>query len=157
VSRLIRFLTVALIVNCVAFGQTTQSSLTTWEAKYFRYLLRSLGNPDYSPGFRADLEGRVTADFAMTTGETAALDNAVQSYRTFLVSARQAEAAVMVGKSNLTQADGSTLQAIYLQEPATVQSLALQVLGSVRPETAARIKAAANVMSQFKIYGGNPK
>jgi hypothetical protein len=155
VFRLAISSTVFLLAMSAGFAQTSQQSLTMWEIKYFRYILKTLGNPDYSPAFVSDFEKHLVADFTMTPQEKAALDAAGQSYRTFLLSARQTEASVRAGKATLTAGDGATLQGLYAQEGQTVTSLAAQVMNAVRPETATRLAAAANVMTKFPAFGGN--
>jgi hypothetical protein len=154
VNRVSKCIASILLICSAALAQS-QAPASANELKYFRYLFRTLGSIDYSSSFIQNFESAVIAQFGLNAQEAAMLDSAGQSFRSVLASTRTSAISILSAKTSLTSADGAALAALKAQQDQMVQTLANQLLNSVRPQTAVRLRAPGDLMSTFKIQGAN--
>jgi hypothetical protein len=132
------FLLLAL-ASCLA--QTSQPPATVDEMQYLRFLLMNIASLDHSPDAVQRFEDGIGKQFGLDKQEAAAIRAAGNELNALLKQLRQSSRTIGVGKPGLTPADSAALSVLAAQREQKIESLANRILNSVRPETAARLRA----------------
>jgi hypothetical protein len=82
--------------------------------------------------------------------EFAILDFAIQSFRTTMQRLQASQTAITSGKTALQDSDRAALQRLLQERDQEVVRRATQVLGSVRPETALRLRKPGQMISDLR-------
>jgi hypothetical protein len=146
VSRLIYCLT---LLGACGYAQAAQAPATPDELKYFRYLLMTLGSLDYRAEFVAAHENALVPQFGLNAQEAAVIHSAAQSLHSTLQEIRQSANGITAAKHALTPTELSALTALAARRDQAIATLANQILNSVRPVTAARLRAAGDLTHRF--------
>lgn len=85
--------------------------------------------------------------FGLSPEDSAVIHSAGQNLNTVLAQLRQSTQSLVAGKAGLSQTDLATLLSLNAQREQTISKLANQILNSVSPATAARLRAAEHVLA----------
>lgn len=137
---------VALLFACHA--QAQESPLTASELKVFRHLVFTLGEPDWVPQLAPPQASYLMSQFGLNQAEMDVIQSARLTLSSLMFQLHQA------GVSGPTSTD---LEVLQQQRDASLEQLANLVINSVRPETAARLRAPARIVSAIgnRAPGGN--
>jgi hypothetical protein len=141
--------TVCLSVILVSFtwGQA-QPAATPEQLGYLRYVLTTLANPMFDQRFiKAQEEPLIIASWELNVQEAASFRAAVQSMSVVFQDVQQRRRAIVAGKTTLSPNDQAAIVALNGQLEGTVTTLANQILNSVRPEIAARLRRASEIVA----------
>ena len=140
-------------------AQGVQPAPTNDEMKYLRFMLMNVGSIDHSPDAKGRFEQGMAEQFGLNQAESAVIHALGQALNSTLSQLRTSARAVVAGKQTLTPADTTALSALVAQREALLATLAQQVLNSVRPETAARLRVPGHVLANMHnmdaLKGGN--
>jgi len=122
---------------------------------YFRYVLTTLANPMYDQQFVAKEADLIIASWALNEGEAAAFRSAVQKMHVVLEDVRKERTVIVSRRSVLTSTDRAEIDALSGRVEDGVTLLANQILNSVRPEIAARLRRAGEIVANATKIGVN--
>jgi hypothetical protein len=131
-SVAVRAVVWALAVSLASGGPARAAPATPAELQYFRYLLMTIGSPDYSSDAIDKIEGSLVYHFGVDAREAAVIHAAGQSLRKILTGIRQAS-----GMANAVDRGA--------QRERAIADLTNQILDSLRPETAARMRMPGRI------------
>jgi hypothetical protein len=117
------------------------------QMKYLRFILLNVASLDHSPDAIQAFEDHLVLLHGLNAQESLAIQSAGQALKPLLAQLRQAGLAAVAGKQVLSPAGIATLQALNAQREQKIVDLAAQLLSSVRPETAARLKMPGKIMA----------
>lgn len=126
---------VCALAVCSAAGRPHVEPATPEELQYFRYLLMTIGSPDYSRDAIDKTEGALAYQFGADAREAGVIHAAGARLRTILTEMRGAGAAAA-----MAELDARREQAIA--------ELTGQILESIRPETAARMRMPGRITAR---------
>ena len=142
-------LCVLALLPCAIWAQSTPKSLTTSnDVQYFRYLLNTLGNPEHDPELVKMQEEGFIALFGLNEQEAALLRSAALVYKTAMTSFKAKSLAITSEKASLSSRDRSSLKALAAEMDRTTAVTTEQMLNSVRPEVASRLRAAGDAVAR---------
>ena len=130
---------------CLHAYAQVPSQATADQVNYFRYLLMSLGDPDSTPSTIAAAEASVTRDFQLDKADLAVLQTAAKKFQTTVQSLRS-QMDYLISHQGISGASGPAADTLRAQMDSTVAQIANQVLASVRPETAARLRVPGDIV-----------
>jgi hypothetical protein len=145
--KLSKWLCGFLLVCGGCYGQASQAPPTTDELQYFRFMLMNLASLDHSPESIKAFESSLVKHFGLNAQESAAIHGAAQSLNAVLKQLRQSAQAQTNGKRTLSAPDIASLSALSAQREQLILTLSSQILNSVRPETAARMRVPGRVVA----------
>lgn len=134
----------ALALAGVCSAQTPQSPATPNDLRYLRFILLDIAGLDHGPGVVQAFEDLLSKQFALSRQESAVIHAHGQALKPLLAEHRQTASAIVAGKSALSQADAAALKELDTEREQKIIDLANQVLATVNPATAARLRAAGN-------------
>ncbi len=137
------------LYSSLCFAQQ-QPPATAAELKYLRFLLLNVASLDHSPDAIKSFEDSLVLQFGLSSQDSAAIHSAGQTLNTTLAQLRQSTKTLVAGKNALSSNDLATLQSINAQREQTIEQLANQVLNTVTPATAARLRAPGHIMAAAK-------
>lgn len=147
VNRLcLTFLIIALGTP-VGFSQSPQPPPTESELGYFRYILMSVGSPTYARDFVSSVEDAVASQANLNAQEREVVHSAGLSFRAVLEGLNRSASAIAAGKEELSSDDLDALAALRASRDAAVLEIASQILNSVRPETADRLRVPGRIVA----------
>lgn len=117
------------------------------QTKYLRFLLLNLASLDHSPDAIAAYEKSLVMQFGLSPVDSDVIHSAGQSLNTVLAQLRQSTQSLVAGKTGLSPADLDALLSLNAQREQTISKLANQILNSVSPATAARLRSAEHVLA----------
>jgi len=141
---------IAFLLCCGCYGQNSQAPATASELKFFRYMLMSVASIDHAPQAVAAYEASLTKNFGLTAQESAVIHAAGQQLNTLLKQIRAEEQAITHGKPLLSAADANALANLTSQRDQMIATLSNEILNSVNPATAARLRAPGKMVSGGK-------
>lgn len=116
----------------------------------------NLASLDHSPDAVANLGHGLVKQFGLNAAEMAVISNAGQTLKLTLSQLRQSLQATMAGKTVLAPADSASISNLVAQRDQLIATLAQQILSSVRPETAARLRVPGDIVAtKVNGKGGN--
>ncbi len=147
-----------LLVLCLAcYAQTAQAPTTANEVQYLGFMLMNLASLDHSPDATGMFEASLAQQFGLNSQESATIHAAGQALKPLLAQLRASSQTIVIGKTTLTASDSAALAALAAQRESQIATLSNQILNSVRPETAERLRMpgslVANALNATK--GGN--
>jgi hypothetical protein len=135
-----------LLVASVCPGQTPTIPN---EQQYLRFILLNIASLDHHPDAIRSFENQLVKQFGLSAQDSAQIHAAGVALRPLLDQNRRSGQASAAGKNTLSQADLAALQNLDTQREQKIAGLADQVLSSVSPTIAARLRSAGN-----KVAGG---
>lgn len=142
------------------YAQTAQTPVTTDELQHFRFMLMNLASLDHDPNAVSAYEASLVTAFGLNSQEEATIHAAGQSLKTQLAQLRQSSQAIMAGSNaspaatsqagasgTLSATASAALSSLSAQREALIVTLANQIVNSVRPETAARLRKAGTIVA----------
>jgi hypothetical protein len=153
--RIMRHLCFAILLAsglCLAqpVGQTSQPA-TRDELKFLRFMLLNVASIDHSPDAVKTYETSLVMQFGLSVQESAAIHAAGQTLNPLLTQLRQSTQTLLAGKASLSTADAARLANLNMQREETIATLANQILTSVSPLTATRLRAPGHIMANASI------
>jgi hypothetical protein len=130
-----------LVTYAVGLGQTTPPSITGQ--------LVTTSAPTQST-FVLDFNYRPNAlatNFGINSNDSAAIHGAGQTLKPLLAQLRQSSRSIVAGKSALSPADSATLANLNAQREATIVNLANQILNTVSPVVAQRLRVPGHILA----------
>ena len=137
---------VCLLAAGACFAQGSQPPASADEMQYLRFMMMNLASLDHHPDAVQRFEGGLVRQFGLNQQETARIHAAANELNALLKQLRQSSRAIVPGKSGLTPGDLAALSALAAQREQKIQSLVDGILNSIRPETAARLRAPGHVL-----------
>jgi len=107
----------------------------------------NIASLDHSPDAIQRFEDGIGKQFGLNKEEAAVIRAAGNELNALLKQLRQSSRAIVPGKSGLTPADSVALSRLAEQREQMIQSLANRILNSVRPVTAARLRAPGPILA----------
>jgi hypothetical protein len=132
---------VLLSLGC--YAQTAQAPATAEELQYFRFMLMNLASPDHGQDAVKMFEDSLVPMFGLTTQEAATIHAAAQPLKPVLLQVKQAAQNPPAGGIS----PSASLTTLTAQREATIVSLANQILNSVRPQTAERLRMPGRIVA----------
>jgi len=129
----------ALFAGAAALAQSAQ--VTPNQLHYLRHLLLILGSPDASPNSVSMREHSLAIQFALNAQEVTAIDSAAKQYGALLLKIRQAVSA--------SPGDQAAMATLISTRQQTEETLANQILTSVRPSTANQLRFVGDFVAQM--------
>lgn len=154
--KLLKIICVFVLICYGCFGQTTQAPATPDELTYFRFMLMNLASIDHDPAAIKMFEDSLVKQFGLNQQESAMIHAKTQPLNVLLNQHRQSAQGILKGKKTLSATDAAALNALTQQREQLVASLSNEILNSVRPETAARLRTPGQIMATRikKVQGG---
>jgi hypothetical protein len=137
----------ALLSAGVCLAQTSQRPATTDELQYLRFMLLNVASLDHSPDAVKSYEDSLVQQFGLSSKDSAAIHAAGQTLKPLLAQLRQSSRGVVAGKSALSPADSAALANLNAQREQTIANLANQILNSVSPAAADRLRAPGRIVA----------
>jgi len=131
----------------------SQAPATTDQLQYFRFMLMNLASLDHSPSAVTAFGNHLAPQFGLNSQESAQIQSAAQQLATLLLQIRASAATITAGKTVLSDADAASLAALSSQREQLITTLANQILNSVRPETAARLRMPGQIVAAATAKG----
>jgi|SRR5271157_1207241 len=128
------------------FAQS-QAPVTTDELQYLRFMLMNLASQDHSATAVAAFESSLVPQHGLNAQEAAQIHSAGQTLAALLQQIRRSANDITAGKKTLSDADVAALQALSNQREQLIETLANQILNSVRPETATRLRTPGHIVA----------
>ena len=139
---------IVLLLACVAGNaQAPQPLATVDEMQYLRFMLMNLASLDHSPDAIQRFEDGLVKHFGLDKQETTMIRGAANELNGLLKQLRQSSRAIVPGRAGLTPADAAAFSKLGAQREQMIGSLANRLLNSVRPVTAARLRAPGRVLA----------
>jgi hypothetical protein len=136
------------IAICISgYGQATQAPATPDELNYFRFILLHLGELN-SPSAVATYEAQLARNFALNAQEVAVIDAAARDMASTLGQIRTSLNTITAGKTSLLPSDNAAAAQLSAQREQKIASLANQILNSVRPEAATRLREPGHIVAK---------
>ena len=142
-----------LLVSSACYAQTSQPPATPDEMQFLRFMLMNLGSIDHDQKAVAAYEDLLIKEFGLTTQESAYIHAQGQLLNAQLKQLRTQSQAVTSGKQNLSASDAAALTGLTNQREQTISTLANQILSTVRPETATRLRNPGHILANAGIHG----
>jgi hypothetical protein len=134
----------------------SQSPATADELKFFRFMLTNLASLDHSPDAAVNYANMLFSQFGLSQQEWVAIRSAAQRLRPFFQQLRQSSNTIVAGKIILSAEDTAALANLQAQRDQMISTLANQILNSVSPGTAARLRMPGHIVANVvKSNGGN--
>jgi hypothetical protein len=154
----IRLLRIAVLCWSCTFWARGQSvpPASVDEIKYLRFLLMKAGSIDHSADSVDRFERGIVKQFGLDNQEAAAIHAAGQEMKGVLNRLRQSAKAVTTGKPVLAPSDFASLSKLAVERDAALDALANRILASVRPATAARLRAPGQILARKGIVKSGP-
>lgn len=140
--RTVRACCMLVLFSVATFAQLTQSSVTSDELRYLRFLLMNVGTIDHSAKSVEAYEASLVRKFGLNQQEVNVIHAAGQRLNALLQQLRQQSQATLRGKKAVSTDDAATLASLAQRREELIETLANQILNQVRPETAAHMRAA---------------
>jgi hypothetical protein len=138
---------VVLLAAGSCLAQALQAPATTDEMQYLRFLVMNLASLDHKADAIQKFEDGLVKQFGLNQQETAAIRASANELNALLKQLRQSSVAIVPGKSGLTPADITAFSQLAAQREQKIESLVNRILNSVRPETAARLRAPGRILT----------
>jgi len=126
---------------------TSPPAVSPQELRYLRFMLLNVASLDHDPKAIAAYEGSLVKLHGLSTQESAVIHSAGQTLHTALVQDRQSSRAIVAFRTTLLPSDLAALAALDAQREQTIATLANQILNSVSPATAARLRNAGHILA----------
>lgn len=137
-----------VLLACGAcFGQTTQAPASADELKFLRFMLLNVASLDHSPDAIQAYEGLLVKQLGLNSQESAAIHSAGQTLNAVLGQYRRQLQGITAGKTSLSDTDKAALAALDAQREQEIVVLANQVLNTVLPVTAARLRVPGHILA----------
>lgn len=115
-----------------------------------------LGSIDYPPDSIKVAEGAMVQQFGLNQQELTVFRAAAQSLRTVLQANRQVIQSITRANSPISQTDAADLAEVTSKRDNAITVLSNQILSTIRPETAQRLRATGDTVARlFKSTGGH--
>jgi hypothetical protein len=137
----------AFVLLAGACFAQSQAPVTTDELQYFRFMLMNLASLDHSPAAVTAFENSLVPQHGLNAQEAAQIHAAGQTLAALLQQIRQSANAITAGKRSLSGADVAALQALINQREQLIESLANQIVNSVRPVTATHLRTPGHIVA----------
>lgn len=124
----------------------TPSTVTQADVDFARFMLTELGDPNVSPKVVALYRYGLISQFGLNQQELGILDAAAATMKSSLLTMQANVHAITASKTALGASDLAALQNLDTAQNQVITSLASKILSSVRPESAARFRAAAQLV-----------
>jgi hypothetical protein len=118
---------------------------------YFRFVLLNLGHLSDAAEIQ-HFESHLTIQFGLNQQEVTQIDSAGQQMRTLLMQIQQSLATIAPPGVAPSPSAAAQVANLTAQREAMVATLANQILGSVRPETATRLSKPGYIVANA-LYG----
>jgi hypothetical protein len=115
--------------------------------QYLRFMLLNVASLDHSADAIQAFEDSLVKQFGLNAQESLAIHSAGQTLRPFLAQLRQSASAIVTGRTVLSPADSAALASVNAQREQKIAELANQILNSVRPETADRLRVPGRILA----------
>jgi hypothetical protein len=139
---------ILLVLSLSCYAQTAQPPATAAELQYFQFVLMNLASLDHGPDAVTAFETSLVPAFGLNSQEAATIHAAGQALKTVLAQIRRTSASVMAsGAAALTPEGSNTLATLAAQRQSAIATLANQILNSVRPQTAERMRTAGDIVA----------
>jgi hypothetical protein len=143
-----RYLSLALLlISNVCFAQTSQPPATPEEIKYLRFILLNVASLDHSPDAIKAFEDSLVKQFGLVSLDSAAIHSAGLALNSLLAQNRQSLRTIVAGRTVLSPADLAALADLDAQREKTIATLANQILNSVSPVVAVRLRTAGHILA----------
>lgn len=136
----------ALFASCLCHAQPGAVPIPN-QLLHLRFIILNVASLDHDPAMVKDYEDALVKQFGLSAAESAVIHSAGQTLKPLLSQNRQAALAIVAGKTALSVPDTAALQALEVQREQAILNLANQILNSVTPATAARLRAAGNILA----------
>jgi hypothetical protein len=140
-----RFICAAVLLASVCLAQTSQPPATPDELQYLRFVLLNVASIDHHPNAIKTFEDLLVKQFGLNAQESAAIHAQGQVLRLLLVQHRSQRTSTMAGSTSPTNAQFATLAQLDAEREQKISDLANQLLTSVRPITATRLRNAGHI------------
>jgi hypothetical protein len=124
-----------------------QPPATPEEIQYLRFLLLNVASLDHSPEAIKSYEDSLVRHFGLNNNESAAIHTAGQTLKPVLAQHRQSSRTIVAGKSVLSPVDSEALANLDAQREQTIVNLANQILNSVSPAVADRLRVPGHILA----------
>jgi len=141
-----RSLCLTATIALAAFGQSSQSPATTNELQYFRFMLMNLASIDHGVDAIALYERALIRQFGFNQQESALVHAAAMRLNALQRQLRSSSQAIRNGKNKLSGGDVGALERLDAQREQLIITLSNEILNSVRPETADRLRGPGRVL-----------
>ena len=129
------------------YAQSSQPLATPDELGYFRYMLLNLASIDHSQESVQRYEENLLSQFGLSDQEALVIHGAAVTLHSQLLQIRQIQTQLTAGKVSLSDSDRSTLATLGAQREQLIDTLANQILNSVRPSTATSLRAPGHLVA----------
>jgi hypothetical protein len=129
-------------------AQVSQAPVTTDELQYLRFMLMNLASLDHDAKATEMFEDSLVKQFGLTHQESALIHAAGQRLTVLLKQLRLSSQSIARGKSKYSAADAASLSALSDQREQLIETLTNEILNSVRPETASKLRTPGRVLSR---------
>ena len=144
-----RYVSLAVfLISGVCQAQTPQPPVTADELQYLRFVLLNVGSVEHSPDAVQTFQDAVVKQFRLSAQEAAALRAAGQSLNGLLARHRQMTRPIAERKGGPSQADRALLANLGAECEQLIANLANQLLNTVGPAAAARLRAPGRAMAK---------
>jgi hypothetical protein len=110
-------------------------------------MLLNVASLDHDPKAIAAYEDSLVKLHGLSAQESATIHSAGQTLHTTLAQTRQASLALTTGRSTLLPSDLAALAVLDAQREQAIATHATQILNSVSPATAARLRNAGHILA----------
>jgi hypothetical protein len=139
-----------LLVSQVLVAQAAQPPATPQEVEYLRFILLNVASLDHDPKAISSYEDSLVKLHGFSKQDSAALHAAGQTLHALLLQQRQANQALVGTNKSLPASAIAALQKSDKDRERTIVDVANNVLNSVSPEVASRLRAAAHNLSKIQ-------
>ncbi len=145
-KMLFRFVPVMSVGIFMGFSQQLVSE-APGHVEFVRHLLVSIADPDHDPKVCALNEYDIGILYGLDKNEAALLRAAGTQFAAAKLRFVASEATLLGGKSTVADSDRVALGAFARQFQAETAAIAVQFLGSVRPQTAVLLRRQGDLIS----------
>ena len=136
------------IVLCsLAMAQSTPATLNPKQLVYFRVLLNKIGSPSMPEAIAKEEEVSLQGRLHLSKAEGAVLHTIGQQFKAKMSELRASERSIVVGKTELTDADRLRVADLVQIRDQTVNTLAASLMNSVTTTTANKLLQNASLQT----------
>jgi hypothetical protein len=126
---------------------TSPPAVSPQELRYLRFMLINVASLDHDPKAIAAYEDSLVKLHGLSTQDSAVIHSAGQTLHTALAQNRQSANAITAFRTTLLPSDLAALAALDAQREETIATLASQILNTVSPAVALRLRTAGHILS----------
>lgn len=151
-DRFLRSICWATLAASMALAQQPNQEPPNHVA-FVRHILTSIADPSHDPAICKMNEQAVVSLYGLNEQEAPSLHSTGQSFAAAIRAFRDQEATLLAGKTTLTDSDRASVASLSSQLDQTVASFIVQLLNSLRPQTATRLRQQADLVAQYTETG----